>query len=112
MKSDWDVLVMDLDGTLLCAQGDVSDQNLHALDVVRDSGIEVVVATGRSYSECKHILDTIDHQGISITAGGSSLQDAQGNVLESESLQTEIVEEVTQNILQGNHRFSIKNCVC
>ena len=69
---------MDLDGTLLCAQGDVSDQNIHALDIVREAGIEVVVATGRSFCECKHILDRIEHKGISVTAGGSSLHDADG----------------------------------
>ncbi|MGY8757046.1 MAG: HAD family hydrolase [Phycisphaerales bacterium] len=53
--TEWDVLVVDLDGTLLCKQGEVSEQNLHALDSVRELGIEVVVATGRSFRECKHI---------------------------------------------------------
>ena len=44
MGKEWDVLVLDLDGTLLCGQGEVSHSNLHALDMVRDLGTEVVVA--------------------------------------------------------------------
>ena len=36
MTKEWDVLVLDLDGTLLCGQGEVSHSNLHALDMVRD----------------------------------------------------------------------------
>ena len=92
-KSEWDVLVLDLDGTLLCKQGEVSSQNLHALDSVRDYGIEVVVAAGRCFRECRHILKNIQHQGVCITAGGSQLTGSKGNALASDTVNQKVVED-------------------
>ena len=105
MKSAlWDVLVLDLDGTLLCSQGAVSDQNLHALDIVRDHGIEVVVATGRSFSECKHVLHEIQHLGVCISAGGSQLTDSDGNALLRDVVDVLVVQEVTEQIIASGYR--------
>ena len=47
----WDVLVVDLDGTLLCGNGNVSEANRKSYETVKDSGIEIVIATGRCFSE-------------------------------------------------------------
>ena len=100
----WDVLVLDLDGTLLCSQGAVSDQNLHALDIVREHGIEVVVATGRSFSECKHVLHEIQHLGVCISAGGSQLTDSDGNALLRDVVDVLVVQEVTEQIIASGYR--------
>ncbi len=102
--SEWDVLVLDLDGTLLCKQGEVSDRNIHALDEVRQHGIEVVVATGRSYAESKHILDKMNHFGVCITAGGSQLTDCDGKGIARCIVDQHIVEKVTSSVLKRDHR--------
>ncbi len=102
--TQWDVLVLDLDGTLLCSQGAVSEQNLHALDEVRAHGVEVVVATGRSFAECKHILDEIQHDGVCITAGGSQLTDRDGNGISRDTVDSTVVTEVTERVLASGHR--------
>ena len=104
ITAEWDVLVLDLDGTLLCKQGEVSDQNLLALDEVRDCGIEIVVATGRCFAECKHILRTMKHRGICITAGGSQLTDGEGNGISRDVVKPSIAEEVTSHVLQNHLR--------
>jgi Cof subfamily protein (haloacid dehalogenase superfamily) len=95
---------LDLDGTLLCKQGEISDQNLHALDEVRDCGIEIVVATGRSYEECKHIVQSMNHVGVCITAGGSQLTDCNGGALARDVVDKSVVKEVTDAVLEYNHR--------
>ena len=104
LTAEWDVLVIDLDGTLLCKQGEVSDQNLHALDEVRDCGVEIVVATGRCFAECKHIVDTINHNGVCITAGGSQLTDCKGNSIATNVVDQSIAEEVTLQVLRRKLR--------
>jgi len=101
---EWDVLVLDLDGTLLCKQGEVSNQNLHALDEVREMGIEVVVATGRSFAECKHILDRIEHFGVCITAGGSQLTNFDGSTIAREVVLESVVDIVTSKVIESGHR--------
>jgi 5-amino-6-(5-phospho-D-ribitylamino)uracil phosphatase len=100
----WDVLVLDLDGTLLCSRGEVSDQNLHALDIVRDYGIEVVVATGRSFAECRHILEAMHHVGVCISAGGSQMTDNKGNAIYRDVVDATVVNEVTEHVLKSGHR--------
>ena len=104
IHAHWDVLVMDLDGTLLCGQGEVSDENIYALDAVRDSGVEVVVATGRCFSECEHILNEINHSGVSITAGGSVLTNRDGETIKRDTVDISVVSEVVSHVLSGNQR--------
>ena len=101
----WDVLVVDLDGTLLCGKGEVSEANKRSIDAVRDAGIEIVVATGRCFAECEHILEQVEHDGVVIVAGGSQLCDASGSAIESETLDVRIVKEVAKQILCSNHRL-------
>ncbi len=72
--------------------------------MVRDLGIEVVVATGRSFSECSHILTWMNHQGVSITAGGSQLVGINGETIVRDTVDVEISEEVTTRIVQHGLR--------
>ncbi len=114
--AEWDVLVIDLDGTLLCKLGEVPDQNLYALDEVRESGTEIVVATGRCFAECQHIIEAIQHDGVCITAGGSQLTDSDGNVVSSNGVDEDIVGEVTARVLENELRCLLlkdaTNCEC
>ena len=105
MHERWDVLVVDLDGTLLCGRGEVSDENRTSFNAVKEAGIEIVIATGRCFKESEHILEKIEHDGVSIVAGGSQLCDAQGNTIVSEPLEEHIVREVAEHILKGNHKL-------
>ena len=50
------ILAIDMDGTLLNSNGHVSPRNLAALHLAEDSGIEVVVATGRRHSYAMRVL--------------------------------------------------------
>ncbi|MBT6165704.1 MAG: HAD hydrolase family protein, partial [Phycisphaerae bacterium] len=102
--TEWDVLVVDLDGTLLCKQGEVSEQNLHALDSVRELGIEVIVATGRSFRECKHIVERMGHYGVCITASGSQLTTHEGQGITRSVVGSSVVEQVTNTVNAKGHR--------
>ena len=67
------VIVIDLDGTLVNASGGISQANRRALEQVRGEGCTVLVATGRTWSECHVLLDAAGLDGPIITAGGSRL---------------------------------------
>ncbi len=53
MACRYDLLVIDLDGTLLRSDGTVSLRNRKALEQARDAGMEVIIATGRSHAESR-----------------------------------------------------------
>ncbi len=50
----------DMDGTLLDAKMQVSQENKKAIEAAQAQGVEVVVATGRSYFEARFALDEAD----------------------------------------------------
>jgi hydroxymethylpyrimidine pyrophosphatase-like HAD family hydrolase len=70
---NYDLIAIDLDGTLLCPKGEVSKANIEAIDEARRAGITVTVCTGRGLLECRHITAKIDQQDPVVVAGGSIL---------------------------------------
>lgn len=83
----YDILAVDLDGTLLDPSGRVSARNRGAVAAAREAGLEVVICTGRGLVESKHILDAIDGRRLprgwpvapAAVAGGAMIADASQN---------------------------------
>ncbi|MCM3618069.1 Cof-type HAD-IIB family hydrolase [Sutcliffiella horikoshii] len=49
-------IAIDMDGTLLNNNHVVSEENADAIKLAQKNGVEVVIATGRAYSEAKDVL--------------------------------------------------------
>lgn len=104
MQARYDLLVIDLDGTLISSDGSVSPRNVRAIDAARDAGLEVIIATGRSLAESRAALTRIGHAGLLIAAGGSMLCDvASGRTLGRRTLPPELVEEATRWLIEHDH---------
>lgn len=67
----YDLLAIDLDGTLLRRDGTVSDANVAAIREARSAGLRTVICTGRGLAECAHIVKRIDQQDPVVVAGGA-----------------------------------------
>lgn len=67
----YDLLAIDLDGTLLDSSSRVSDANVRAIAQARAAGLRVAVCTGRGLVECRQYLDRIDQTDPVVVAGGS-----------------------------------------
>lgn len=84
MTRNFDLLALDLDGTLLGPDGLVSPANRRAIDRARREGLEVVICTGRGLVESTHIIDEIDGRTPAagrltapvVCAGGAMVCDA------------------------------------
>ena len=59
----YDILAIDLDGTLLGADGQVSPGNRAAVERARRAGMLVLPCTGRGLVECQEVLAQFDHTG-------------------------------------------------
>lgn len=71
MQPRYDMIAIDLDGTLLDSHGKVSRRNLEAVHAARNAGLQVIVCTGRGLVECDHVLSAIEQIEPVIVAGGS-----------------------------------------
>jgi hypothetical protein len=72
-RANYDLIAIDLDGTLLCNRGEVSKDNLRAIERAREAGVRVTVCTGRGMIECRHITDRIGQTDPVVVAGGAML---------------------------------------
>jgi hydroxymethylpyrimidine pyrophosphatase-like HAD family hydrolase len=54
------IIVLDMDGTLIGAEGKVSERNRAALDSAAREGVIIAIATGRRHSYAMKILRTLD----------------------------------------------------
>ena len=95
---DYDLLAIDLDGTLLSSQGRLSARNRAALHRVHQAGVRIVLCTGRSFPETRPILDEIGLDlDATVTVCGALLTDARtGRTLESTPIQLAVACRVTE----------------
>lgn len=73
MSRRYDLLAIDLDGTLLGPDHMVSAANRRALDRARRAGYRISICTGRGWVECRHIARDIGQYDPVVVAGGAIL---------------------------------------
>lgn len=67
----YDILAIDMDGTLLDSTHTISDQNRAAIKQAIAVGLEIVLCTGRSLAESNAVVDEIGLTGTGIFVGGA-----------------------------------------
>lgn len=98
------LIVLDLDGTLLNARGAISPRNAKAIAAAEAAGVPVVVATGRSWYECREVLAPIGMGRAMVTAGGSVLSDGPtGRTLIRHGMARPVVEETVSSLTRHGH---------
>jgi hydroxymethylpyrimidine pyrophosphatase-like HAD family hydrolase len=100
----YDLLAIDLDGTLLNSQRTVSEGNLRALEDAKDAGMKVAICTGRGLVECDAILQEIRQQDPVVVAGGSIVGcPVRKSTLHRFALDPGLVAAATGRLLAHNH---------
>ncbi|GAB2021631.1 Cof-type HAD-IIB family hydrolase [Pseudolactococcus yaeyamensis] len=72
------LIASDMDGTLLNAEMEISEENVAAIKKVQAAGVEFVVATGRSIEEAQPILESAGIKCRYITSNGAQIFDENG----------------------------------
>ncbi len=103
--ASYDILAIDLDGTLLNRRGEVSERNVAAIRRAREEGIEIVLATGRAWVESHHVLERIEQRdGVFIGAGGSILsRAADGATIERSVMAPHLVGRMVGALVSRGH---------
>ncbi len=65
------MIALDLDGTLAVADHQVLPATRAALQDLHDSGVEVVIATGRRYRTTRFVIDNLGFEVFAICNGGA-----------------------------------------
>ena len=81
-------IAIDMDGTLLNKMQTVSEENKSAIHKAQEEGIEVIIATGRSFEEARYALDKTGLECPIICVNGAALFTQEGKVAASHPMPT------------------------
>lgn len=82
-RGAYDLVAIDVDGTLLDSQNKLSDDNVLAIRAVRERGIGVTLVSGRGHLPLRQLLQRLDLQQPFIGSGGAYIADpVTGQVIE------------------------------
>lgn len=74
-----EMIVVDLDGTLLTSNSKISERSIKALKAAAESGVEVVIATGRGHFDVRKLLAHTDLSPWIIGANGATIHKPDGS---------------------------------
>ncbi|KSU64301.1 phosphoglycolate phosphatase, TA0175-type [[Bacillus] enclensis] len=86
------LIALDMDGTLVNHEGEVSPENEKAIQRAKEKGIHVVLSTGRSLRNCRDISDQLGRSSYLITVNGGEIYDHEYNLVDSTHLDTKLVK--------------------
>lgn len=100
---DWKLIALDLDGTLLDREGNVSDENAEWIGKAHASGITVALVSGRHRFRMTPIAQKLKLNAPMITTNGCEIWSADGRLIERNVLPWKAVEDI--------HRFAFQHGV-
>ncbi|MGV3243272.1 Cof-type HAD-IIB family hydrolase [Staphylococcus sp. 11261D007BR] len=101
------LIATDMDGTLLNAAHEVSEENIKAIQYAQSLGITVVIATGRAFYEAQ---DPIAPTGLKvpyICLNGAEVRDESFDIIHTSSLNHELYQRIRQELDQEDIYYQV-----
>lgn len=97
MPPRYDLIAIDLDGTLVGRRGEISHENVEAVRRARMAGVGVTICTGRVLSECHAVLDALEQMEPVVVSGGAQIAcGRERRTLDGRSLDRGLIDRVAQ----------------
>lgn len=103
------LLAIDIDGTLVNSRDELTAATRQALVRAGESGIQVVLATGRRYSRTLHLVEPLGIHVPLVTASGALVKDPRDH---RTLFQAAFEPDLLPNILQAMARLGFEPVVC
>ena len=84
------LIVSDLDGTLLNSKQQISDRTLRAIKQIQRKGLRLLINTEQNYFDAKKLLDAYDISCDIACFGGSCIFDTSGDQLHASYIPTNV----------------------
>jgi Cof subfamily protein (haloacid dehalogenase superfamily) len=90
------LIAIDQDGTLLNDQGSVSERNVRAVQTAVSQGIQVIIATGKTYGSAVAVMAQLGIQAPGVFTQGLVICNADGSVRHEKALDRETAVQLIQ----------------
>ncbi len=93
MTSNYDLLVVDMDGTIVDARGKISEADKAAIAAAQAKGVRVALSTGRVIDACRKYIAELGLDGVHIFFDGALVYDlTHKNAVYTQPVKNEILE--------------------
>lgn len=93
-KKEFKLIALDMDGTLLNNQQEISKENREAIAKAQEQGVHVVLSTGRSLLTCREYAQSLQLASYLITVNGSEIWDESGQLVERKLIDASSIEKM------------------
>ncbi|MFJ5759482.1 HAD family hydrolase [Neobacillus sp. NPDC093182] len=100
-------IASDMDGTLLNSYQQVSQENKEAILKAQSQGIEIVIATGRSYQEVRFVLDEANLQCPAICVNGAEVRTKKGEILSATPIEKHVAKKAAEKLMEKDIYFEV-----
>jgi Cof subfamily protein (haloacid dehalogenase superfamily) len=100
-------IATDMDGTLLNSRQKISEENKQAILKAQAQGIEVVVATGRSYQEARFVLNEAEIDCPVIGVNGAEVRSIEGEVISTNPIDKDSARMAAEKLTEKDIYFEV-----
>lgn len=101
------LIAVDLDGTLLNEENQISKKNLEAIKFAQANGVEVVIATGRAHFDVQTIFKETGLKTWIIGANGATIHQPNGELFHSVSINRQDAFQILNWLEQEEYYYEI-----
>ena len=100
-------IAIDMDGTLLNSMQEIPEGNKQAILKAQSQGVEVVVATGRSYQEATYVLHAAGLSCPVICVNGAEVRSKEGDVISANPIPKQLARETAAKLSENDIYFEV-----
>jgi Cof subfamily protein (haloacid dehalogenase superfamily) len=100
-------IATDMDGTLLNTMQQISEENKQAILAAQAKGVEVVVATGRSYQEATYVLAEAGLTCPVICVNGAEVRSKEGEVITASPIDKQLARAAAARLTETDVYFEV-----
>ncbi len=93
--SEFRLLALDVDGTLAARRNEISDATREALERAAETGVEIVISTGRRYRTTCAVIEALGFPVAAVCLGGALVKEADGSTLAARCLAPDELRGIT-----------------
>lgn len=101
------LIAVDLDGTLLNSQHEMSPRSEKALKAAIDKGVQVIIATGKTFKAAAHIVKKLNLKTPGIYVQGTTIYNADGSLRSQQTLDPRIARQVITFAEDRDHQLGL-----
>ena len=101
------LIATDIDGTLLNAAHEISQENQEAIKFAQEHGITVVIATGRAFYEANTPVAETDLKVPYICLNGAEVRDETFNIMSTSHLNHSLVSKITSTLKEKDIYYQV-----